>query len=230
MDNVEEVITIEMHYIADADGYLQAVSFGATIACDGVSCVEYVGTVPDGYASLEAWYAAECEQLHKWKVVDYNLVKDDNAPDPVKSATRLRTTEDGRGNLQLYNADGGLAVNAYATDKGIGEVDAHGADGVARATIFVTAPTSETPNEGRLVLKNAAGDAAHLGYDDIEKLKNMAISGPGTVFIPDETLTLRDGVLSVNTANTAEADNTLPITSAAVHTTVGNIEILLGTI
>lgn len=186
MDNVEEVITIEMHYIANADGYLQAVSFGAYIACDGVSCVEYVGTVPDGYASLEAWYADNCEQLHKWKVVDYNLVKDDNAPDPVESTdlwvgdnARLRTTDDSRGNLQLYNADGQLAVNAYATDKGIGEVDVHGSDGVARATLFVTAPTAETPNVGRLVLKNGSGDEAYLEYDDIVKLQNLDGSGGG---------------------------------------------------
>lgn len=36
--------------------------------------------------------------------------------------------------------------------------------------------------------------------------------------------------LSVNTADKVEQDNTLPVTSAAVFTTVGNIEALLGTI
>lgn len=36
--------------------------------------------------------------------------------------------------------------------------------------------------------------------------------------------------LEVDTAGDVEKDNTLPITSAAVYTTVGNIEILLGTI
>lgn len=36
--------------------------------------------------------------------------------------------------------------------------------------------------------------------------------------------------LSVDTANNVEQDNTRPITSAAVYTTVGNIEVLLGTI
>ncbi len=47
----------------------------------------------------------------------------------------------------------------------------------------------------------------------------------------DGTLTLsKDNVLSVNTAKDAEKDNTLPITAAAVYSTVGNIEILLGTI
>lgn len=39
-----------------------------------------------------------------------------------------------------------------------------------------------------------------------------------------------DGVLSVETADAAEQDNTLPITSAAVYTAVGNIEVRLSTI
>lgn len=53
---------------------------------------------------------------------------------------------------------------------------------------------------------------------------------PGTTFVTDDTLSLVDGVLSVNTADAVEEDNTLPITAAAVHTTVGNIEILLSLI
>lgn len=36
--------------------------------------------------------------------------------------------------------------------------------------------------------------------------------------------------LSVDTADAVEQDNTRPVTSAAVFTTVGNIEALLGTI
>ena len=54
----------------------------------------------------------------------------------------------------------------------------------------------------------------------------------GVNFIPDASLTLdpETKVLSVNTADQVEEDNTLPITSAAVHSTVGNIEILLRTI
>ena len=55
-------------------------------------------------------------------------------------------------------------------------------------------------------------------------------SGGGIAFETDETLTLENGVLSVNTADAAEPDNTLPITSAAVAAQVGNIEILLATI
>lgn len=45
----------------------------------------------------------------------------------------------------------------------------------------------------------------------------------------DETLTYENGKLSVNTADEV-GDNTLPITAAAVNTTVGNIEVLLKTI
>ena len=39
-----------------------------------------------------------------------------------------------------------------------------------------------------------------------------------------------DGIVKVNTADDVEQDNTLPITSAAVYTNVGNIEVLLETI
>lgn len=39
-----------------------------------------------------------------------------------------------------------------------------------------------------------------------------------------------DGMISVLTADTAEGDNTRPITSAAVATQLGNVEILLSTI
>lgn len=52
----------------------------------------------------------------------------------------------------------------------------------------------------------------------------------GVSFVTDETLSLKDGVLSVNTADAPEEDNTLPITSAAVAASVGNIETILGTI
>lgn len=56
-------------------------------------------------------------------------------------------------------------------------------------------------------------------------------SGGGINFTTDETLTLdENNVLKVNTTNSAEEDNTLPITSAGVYTQVGNINALLQTI
>lgn len=52
----------------------------------------------------------------------------------------------------------------------------------------------------------------------------------GVQFETDATLKLENGVLSVNTTGDVEQDNTLPITSAGVFATVGNIEALLKTI
>lgn len=42
-----------------------------------------------------------------------------------------------------------------------------------------------------------------------------------------ENLKITNGVLSVDTATDVEKDNTKPVTSAAVHTQLGNIEVLL---
>lgn len=53
-------------------------------------------------------------------------------------------------------------------------------------------------------------------------------SGGNVAFETDETLTLKNGILSVNTTDQMEQDNTRPITSAGVYNIVGNIEILLG--
>ena len=47
--------------------------------------------------------------------------------------------------------------------------------------------------------------------------------------IDNKTLVLEEGILRVNTINAVEEDNTLPITSAAVFTTVGNISAILDT-
>lgn len=65
----------------------------------------------------------------------------------------------------------------------------------------------------------------------IEMAESLPDAGQGGIsFTTDETLSFENGVLRVNTADAAESDNTLPITSAAVAETVGNIEILLKTI
>ena len=64
-----------------------------------------------------------------------------------------------------------------------------------------------------------------------ETVKN-AVEGylaENSVFETDETLTYENGILSVNTTNQAEEDNTKPITSSGVHTIVGNIGAILDT-
>ncbi len=85
--------------------------------------------------------------------------------------------------------------------------------------------------------------AASMTADATFTAKFSGGSGGGAVRVPimsetvagiarvGDNLTIDDeGRLSVDTADTAEQDNTRPITSAAVHTVVGNIEVLLETI
>lgn len=80
----------------------------------------------------------------------------------------------------------------------------------------------------------AMGDLQDLKTNDksslVAAINEARATGGGGGFETDDTLSFKNGVLSVNTANTAEEDNTLPITSAAVASSIGNIEILLKTI
>lgn len=52
-------------------------------------------------------------------------------------------------------------------------------------------------------------------------------SGGGITFEVGDGLKLEKGVLSVDTANKVEEDNTKPVTSAAVFVELGNVEALL---
>ena len=79
------------------------------------------------------------------------------------------------------------------------------------------------------------GNAVAEAYSDIlaaweARIAKIEQAGGGVEFETDSTLTFKDGILSVNTTNDMEQDNTLPITSAGVYATVGNIEVLLKTI
>lgn len=161
-----------MRYITNSSGYLQEVSFGAEITCNGQSCAEYTGTVPTGYNSLEAWYIAECDTLYRWKIVDGDLVEDTSVAEPVENdlyvgpRARLRTTADGRGNLQLFKADGTLAVNAYANGSGGGgEIDLCDATGSVKAELCVG-----TDGAGYLALRDADGNQSILTAEQIASI------------------------------------------------------------
>ena len=86
-------------------------------------------------------------------------------------------------------------------------------------------PTPTTSDAGKVPMVNEDG----TGY----VLREVSAGGGG-----GGGYTIGDGlkydpesnILSVNTADAVEQDNTLPITSAAVYTAVGNIEALLETI
>lgn len=92
-----------MRYIADSNGYLLYVSFGADIKCDGDECTEYTGTVPDGYESLDEWYSEESEKIYMWKIVSGNLTADSSADVPADIPTMVdRIIEQGEKNGWTY--------------------------------------------------------------------------------------------------------------------------------
>lgn len=100
-----------------------------------------------------------------------------------------------------------------------------------------TSPQELTEEEKSQALSNIGGLSKNQDTSNSGKFLGIGADGivqpmtvKGTTFVPDETLTLQNGILSVNTAKEPDPNNTLPITSAAVASTVGNIEILLNTI
>lgn len=78
--------------------------------------------------------------------------------------------------------------------------------------------------------ENSASDAAAAASEAVSAAKraekaadSINSSGGNADFRTDETLTLKNGVWSVNTTDRMEQDNTLPISSAAVYAIMGNI-------
>lgn len=70
-----------MQYVADNDGVILSISFGAAIECSGRSCTEYTGSVPTGYTSMEEWYALAEEHLYQWRIVDGELIRGPAVPE-----------------------------------------------------------------------------------------------------------------------------------------------------
>lgn len=70
-------------------------------------------------------------------------------------------------------------------------------------------------------------------YNRLLQMKFIASggsSGTGTNLMAGENIEIVDNVISVKTAPNVEKDNTKPITSGAVYTEIGNINVLLQTI
>lgn len=100
-----------------------------------------------------------------------------------------------------------------------------------------TPPHPDPPEDiyNQIIARLEAIEYATVSPEAIEKaVSDYLEENPvetGVQFTTDETLNLsEDSVLSVNRADEVEQDNTLPITSAAVYETVGNINALLATI
>lgn len=78
-----------MRYELDNEGYILNVFFG----CISGSCIEYTGTIPDGYDSLGEW--AENANIRAYKLVDGNLAFDATR-DAILQAEYEKEADDNR--------------------------------------------------------------------------------------------------------------------------------------
>ena len=104
-------------------------------------------------------------------------------------------------------------------------------------------PTQEAADPSPTLVEQLLGrigDPANLKTEDkssliaaINEIKETGSSGyatkdkAGTIKVGENLAISEDGVLSVDTTDTAQQDNTKPMTSAGVYTLAGNIEVLL---
>ena len=113
--------------------------------------------------------------------------------------------------LDIMDGVDGVGISGIEKTESIGNVDVY--------TITMTDGSSYT-----FTVTNGSGGG---GSADVP-IASDAVAG---IIRVGENLKIdENGVLSVDTATAVEEDNTRPVTSAAVQTTVGNIEILLKTI
>ena len=112
------------------------------------------------------------------------------------------------------------------------------ADNAARLTVPEAMPPYGAAFEGKLFYGGPVGVVTPLELGPGLEIRNGALTlkfaaggnGSGQNVTYGSGLRYEGGVLSVETTDQVEQDNTLPITSAGVHTVVGNIDALLATI
>lgn len=80
--------------------------------------------------------------------------------------------------------------------------------------------------------KSAYEIAVEYGFEGTEEewLESLKGTDGSVIYTEGSNISIVDNVISVITADAPEQDNTKPITSAAVHTQIGNIQVLLETI
>jgi hypothetical protein len=84
--------------------------------------------------------------------------------------------------------------------------------------------------ETESVINANLSDSSETLKPDFGDVQTITKGGGTCNFTTDETLSFVNNVLSVNVATEPDPDNTLPISSAAVAITVGNIDEILKTI
>lgn len=140
---------------------------------------------------------------------------------PGTSATLVAQAGGGSASIEAVVASLVATMEASGNTAAIAALYGLIGRGVRSATVDET---------GHLILMMTDGDTIDVGDVTGEyTLPTATAEILGGVKI-GANLAIEDGVLSVLTADDAEPDNTRPITSAAVHTELGNIEVLLAAI
>ena len=153
----------------------------------------------------------------------------DEAPYPVV------TTRDGDSVVwsvtaadTLYPGDSGRCELRYYVGETLAKSRIWGTY-VARAMDTPSETTPPEPEKGWVDKVLEAGTSAKEAAERAEEAAKQAESAvpSGSLSIGNGLKWAADGKLIVDTADKVERDNTKPVTSAAVHTEIGNIEALL---
>lgn len=89
-------------------------------------------------------------------------------------------------------------------------------------------PSVTQPDENTMRVSFTPSKGTMLPVADIDI--TLPTKDGGATYEAGENISIENNIISVLTADEAEEDNTRPITSAAVHTQLGNIQALLETI
>ena len=187
-----------------------------------------VGSLPDGYS----WdMLVECQGNHN--IIPLTV----NATGASATLTADQLALDGYYAFQLRGTQDSVIHHTNSTQVFI-------PDTIVGPGTWPVLPTEFSQAEAAIKELNAhppvPGVTGYWELWDLDKgeyvtsdlpLPNVGEGGVLRINSLDETLSLsQEGQLSVNTAKDAEQDNTLPITSAAVYTELGNIDAQLATI
>lgn len=207
----EEIITPEeevfdyhkLRYILTNDGYIFHASFGGLVVCDLGECTEYNGEVPDGYSTIEEWHDGEIDKLNAWKIVEGNLVFDENKYDELQELCKIQEEE-----------------NSNASHKWVREQ-------LGKTTDIITDEFSNNSSGTSLVVLEDSGDyeipELVLSSETIEEV-NVVSSNKNLLGIDAVTQKLNgvditiesDGSIKLNGTSTSEIELTLKGTSTSL--------------
>ena len=81
-----------MRIVLDFENYFVAGSLAEYVECEYGTCQEYTGAIPTGFSSYEDWFV-NCECKNAWKMVDNNLVYDENKYNELQKLYKIQEEE-----------------------------------------------------------------------------------------------------------------------------------------